>query len=62
MLAAQGGACAICGRDDRRLVVEHRHEDDVVRGLVCDMCNHAVGYLEGWIAKIGPEKFAAYLS
>jgi hypothetical protein len=62
MLAAQGGGCAICKRTDKRLVVDHGHGDQRVRGLLCDMCNHAVGYLEGWISDIGLERFAAYMT
>src|SRR4029079_18732123 len=30
MLAEQGGGCAICGRTDKRLVVDHGHRDMAV--------------------------------
>lgn len=62
MLAEQGGGCAICGRSDKRLVVDHGHRDMAVRGLLCDMCNHAIGYLENYIPSIGADKFTEYLA
>ena len=45
LLARQGGACAICGRKSRRrLVVDHCHVCDRVRGLLCHNCNIGLGY------------------
>jgi Recombination endonuclease VII len=52
---AQGGVCAICqkkNRSKRRLAVDHNHTTGVNRGLLCDLCNHALERLEtipGWI-------------
>ena len=51
MLAAQGGACAICkeppGLGQRnRLCVDHCHETGVIRGLLCFRCNSAIGMLK----------------
>jgi hypothetical protein len=58
---AQGGACAICGREDVRLVIDHDHGccpagnvvaprwrncGKCVRGLLCYSCNHLLGALE----------------
>lgn len=46
LLAAQGGVCAIClnpPTDDRQLVVDHDHETNEVRGLLCDGCNTGLG-------------------
>jgi hypothetical protein len=44
MLANQDGVCAICHRD-RPLVVDHCHDSDEVRGLLCSPCNTAIGLL-----------------
>ncbi|MEN6550023.1 MAG: endonuclease domain-containing protein [Armatimonadia bacterium] len=46
MLVSQWGVCAICGRhpgDGRSLHVDHDHETQKVRGLLCGTCNSALG-------------------
>jgi hypothetical protein len=46
MLADQDGACAGCRRpfsENLRAAVDHCHDTGVVRGLLCALCNHAVG-------------------
>lgn len=47
MLEAQGGGCAICGcKQDptyKYFPVDHDHETGKVRGLLCSMCNKALG-------------------
>jgi hypothetical protein len=48
MLAAQGGACAICGNAGEQsrfglLHVDHGHKSGQVRGLLCDSCNLSIG-------------------
>ncbi|TLZ99857.1 MAG: hypothetical protein E6J97_05165, partial [Methanobacteriota archaeon] len=45
MLEAQGGVCAICKEKPRRsrLAVDHIHGTDEVRGLLCNLCNPALG-------------------
>ena len=50
MVAAQGGACAICKQPETaagktRLSVDHCHESGEVRGLLCSRCNNAIGLL-----------------
>lgn len=52
---AQGGVCAICGEDGgcKGLVVDHRHSDDAVRGLLCTRCNVILG-----MAKDNPDVLA----
>ena len=50
MLATQHHQCLICGRkhgeDGKPLVVDHCHTTGVVRGLLCALCNSAIGYFE----------------
>ena len=44
-LEAQKGKCAICEgpRGTRRFHVDHDHRTGKIRGLLCGMCNHALG-------------------
>lgn len=48
LLQAQDGKCAICGtgieENNRRLSVDHCHDDNIVRGLLCTKCNFGLGY------------------
>ena len=56
MLDSQDGVCAICGRPEHRrsttagrayrLAVDHERGTATIRGLLCSMCNHAIGYLD----------------
>lgn len=47
LLAAQGGKCAICPAEQagrgRPFYVDHDHKTGVVRGLLCNSCNRALG-------------------
>lgn len=53
MFQGQGGLCAICGHPESkgrgagagRLCVDHCHTTGVVRGLLCTLCNSAIGKL-----------------
>jgi Recombination endonuclease VII len=50
-LEEQGGGCAICGAMDkgrkvRSLHVDHSHKSKLNRGILCELCNHAVERLE----------------
>lgn len=70
MMDAQGAVCAICGRPEHRrsttggrafrLAVDHCHKTSTIRGLLCSMCNHAIGYLEDSPALLA--RAADYLS
>lgn len=52
----QNGLCAICGEGERAnnawsgkpkaLAIDHCHETDQVRGLLCSSCNRAVGLFQ----------------
>jgi len=52
MLALQGGGCAICGTKDPsggrfgEWNVDHNHKTKQTRGLLCNACNLALGYLQ----------------
>ena len=47
LFVSQGGKCAICGVDSvsygRRFSIDHDHEDNAVRGLLCHHCNTIIG-------------------
>lgn len=49
MLEEQGGVCACCGTDDPgrdgSFYVDHCHDSEDVRGLLCHKCNSGIGYL-----------------
>jgi hypothetical protein len=48
MLRAQGGVCAICARppvSKRDWHVDHDHKTGIIRGLLCNGCNTAIGQL-----------------
>ncbi len=63
MLDAQGGVCAICGQPPisrKRLSVDHDHDTDTVRGLLCLHCNLILGYARDDIRILA--RAAVYLS
>jgi hypothetical protein len=37
------GKCQICGDPAHRLVIDHCHNSNKVRGLLCDQCNTSLG-------------------
>ena len=49
MLAVQGGRCAICSSEyagpKGRFHVDHDHETQEIRGLLCHGCNTALGHM-----------------
>ena len=46
LLISQNYECAICGKKDRSLVVDHNHTTGKVRGLLCSHCNTGIGMLQ----------------
>jgi hypothetical protein len=50
LFAAQGGACALCGRRPSRRALDwdHDHLTHQPRGLLCSRCNLMLGWLEAW--------------
>jgi len=51
MLEAQGGRCAICGSSDpkgpgQRFAIDHNHETNKVRSLLCSTCNTGIGVFQ----------------
>lgn len=45
LLANQGGQCLICKTEpgDLELAVDHCHQTNEIRGLLCRGCNHGIG-------------------
>ena len=53
MYKTQNGKCAICGKEPkngrgilRKLYVDHCHQTNRVRGLLCHSCNMGIGLLD----------------
>jgi len=46
MVKRADGFCEMCGEVPTRLVVDHDHATGLVRGLICDRCNHFLGFIE----------------
>jgi len=47
MFENQNGVCAICGGTNvngRRLCVDHDHETEKIRALLCNYCNNLLGH------------------
>jgi len=63
LLSAQGGGCAICQKPmeaiRRRMNIDHCHDTNEVRGILCSGCNTGLGHLGDNIA--GLKRAIAYL-
>lgn len=65
LLEQQGCKCLLCQKpiafvgDATSAVVDHCHETNKFRGIICHQCNGWLGYLE---TKIGFETMEKYLS
>jgi hypothetical protein len=59
MLQEQGGGCAICGTKQKygnqgtRMVVDHCHATNKIRGILCDLCNTAIGKFHDDVVLLG---------
>lgn len=55
LLQQQNGVCAICGKlnsNKRPLALDHCHEVNRIRGLLCDKCNTALGLFNDSIKQL----------
>jgi hypothetical protein len=51
MFAAQGGLCAACRHDEPKHV-DHDHATGQVRGMLCFLCNQALGNVRDDVARL----------
>jgi hypothetical protein len=58
LMAEQDYCCAVCGKK-KKLCVDHDHETDEIRGMLCRNCNAAIGLLGDTIEDV--EKAVNYL-
>lgn len=56
MLIKHNYCCAICGKSqselNKKLSIDHNHETNEIRGLLCTACNHGIGLFKEDISKI----------
>lgn len=61
LLKTQNNKCLICGKEDsgfkNNFVVDHNHETNEVRGLLCNKCNAHLHLLENPDKKLRFEKY-----
>ncbi len=64
ILSAQGYCCAICSRsfldEKNKPVIDHDHQSEEVRGILCSSCNVGLGFLGDTLPNI--EAACKYLS
>lgn len=46
LLTESGGRCRICKVRSNDLVVDHDHDTNEIRGLLCRLCNIGIGYFK----------------
>lgn len=64
LLESQGGGCAICGspvanKAGHQLYVDHNHQTNRVRGILCQQCNSVLAYARESVQNL--LRAAAYL-
>lgn len=69
MVKDHGDCCALCRSSDkgrnarfRTWNIDHCHETDLIRGLLCHDCNIKLGHYEWFMKHVGKEKMDAYLA
>jgi hypothetical protein len=56
LILRYNSVCPICGANEK-LYIDHDHETNEVRGMLCNNCNRKLG----WVDKVRLEKVASYL-
>lgn len=47
LLENSNGVCTICGRlPNKWLVIDHCHNTNIVRGILCEKCNQSLGLMD----------------
>lgn len=53
LLSAQSNSCAICNEKFTKTPhVDHNHNTNVVRGLLCDLCNRGLGFFREEVLRL----------
>ena len=52
LMESQSGCCAICFEESNALCVDHDHDTQAVRGLLCSQCNSGIGLLKDSISNL----------
>ena len=45
ILKSQDNKCAICNESNKKMCLDHCHETNGIRGVLCDNCNRSIGLL-----------------
>jgi hypothetical protein len=59
LMSSTDGACEICGAVDKKLALDHNHDDGDIRGVLCRACNCGLGLFGDSIANL--QKAMEYL-